>query len=116
MGAFLLNHLRGPLWRVTYWRNANEEVDFVVTHSAHIWAVEVNSGRAGKTRGLRAFRRRYPNAQVWLVGDASLPLNDGVQVLASPKQPATKKLPIARHQSIAKFDTPNQWRQAPESS
>ena len=74
VGACLLNDLQGPLWSVTYWRDANEEVDFVVNHGAHIWALEVKSGRASKTSGMRAFRRRYPNAKVWLVGDSGLPL------------------------------------------
>jgi hypothetical protein len=34
----------------------------------------VKSGRADKTSGLSAFRRRYPKAKVWLVDDSGLPL------------------------------------------
>jgi len=34
----------------------------------------VKSGRADKTSGLSAFRRRYPKAQMWLVGDPGLAL------------------------------------------
>lgn len=83
VGAFLLNHLQGPLWSVTYWRDATQEVDFVVNHGEHLWAVEVKSGRADKTSGLRAFRRRYPNAKVWLVGDAGLPL---IEFFSRPAQ------------------------------
>jgi uncharacterized protein len=74
VGACLLNHLQGPLWSVTYWRDAQEEVDFVVSHGAQTWGVEVKSGRADKTSGLSAFRHRYPKAKIWLVGDSGVPL------------------------------------------
>jgi hypothetical protein len=40
------------------------------------WAVEVKSGRSGRTSGLAAFRKRYPKAKVWLVGDTGIPLAD----------------------------------------
>ncbi len=76
VGAHLLNHLQGPPWSVTYWRHAREEVDFVVSHGTESWAVEVKSGRHDKPAGLTAFRKRYPKAKVWLVGDTGIPLAD----------------------------------------
>jgi hypothetical protein len=76
VGAHLLNHLQGPPWSVTYWRDTGEEVDFVVSHGAQTWAVEVKSGRGNKASGLAAFRQRYPKAKVWLVGDTGIPLAD----------------------------------------
>ena len=74
VGAHLLNHLQGPQWSLGYWRDAGEEVDFVVSHGAHTSAIEVKSGRSGKTGGMGAFRRRYPKAKVWLVGETGIPL------------------------------------------
>ncbi len=76
IGAHLLNHLQGQAWNVTYWRDAGEEVDFVVSHGAQTWAVEVKSGRGNKTPGLNAFRRRYPKAKIWLVGETGIPLSE----------------------------------------
>jgi hypothetical protein len=76
VGAHLLNHLQGPAWSVTYWRDAGEEVDFVVSHGARTWALEVKSGRAFKPSGLAAFGRRYPKVNSWLVGDTGIPLAD----------------------------------------
>lgn len=49
-------------------------MDFVVSHGVQTWAVEVRSGRYDNTTGLSAFRRRYPKAKVWLVGDTGIPL------------------------------------------
>ena len=76
VGAHLLNHLQGPSWSVAYWRNGVEEVDYVVSHGAQIWAVEVKSGRGRRTSGLAAFRKRYAKAKFWLVGETGLSLTD----------------------------------------
>lgn len=75
-GAHLLNDLQGPPWSVAYWREAGEEVDFVVSHGAQTWAVEVKSGREDRSTGIEAFRKRYPKAKVWLVGATGIPLEE----------------------------------------
>ena len=76
VGAHLLNGLQGPDWSITYWRDGDEEVDFVVAHDTHVWALEVKSGRPGKASGIRAFRKRYPKAKVWLLGVGGIKLPD----------------------------------------
>jgi predicted AAA+ superfamily ATPase len=76
VGAHLLNGLQGPDWSVTYWRDGDREVDFVVAHGTHVWAIEVKSGRPGKTGGLEAFRKRYPQSKVWLLGGGGLKLEE----------------------------------------
>jgi len=74
VGAYLLNALQDPLWTVSYWREGNNEVDFIVSHGKQCWAVEVKSGRLGKMNGLAAFMRRYPDAIPIVVGGEELPL------------------------------------------
>jgi predicted AAA+ superfamily ATPase len=76
VGAHLLNTLEGPEWGVTYWRDRGEEVDFVVSRGTRTCAIEVKSGRSGKGGGLASFRRRYPRAQILLVGESGVPLAD----------------------------------------
>jgi predicted AAA+ superfamily ATPase len=76
VGAHLTNGLQGPDWSVTYWRDGDAEVDFVVAHGTRVWALEVKSGRPGKVSGLQAFRRKYPRAKVWLVGENGIKLED----------------------------------------
>lgn len=76
VGAHLLNQLQGPAWSLTYWRDGNVEVDFVLNHGAKTWAIEVKSGRGQKTSGLTAFRQRYPKAQSWLIGETGVPLSE----------------------------------------
>ena len=76
VGAHLLSHLSEPIWQVTYWREGDQEVDFVVTQGREAWALEVKSGRPGRHSGLMAFRARYPRAHALLVGGEGIPLED----------------------------------------
>jgi predicted AAA+ superfamily ATPase len=76
VGAHLLNHLSEPTWTVTYWREGNAEVDFVVTQGREVWALEVKSGRPGRISGLAAFRARYPQSRTLLIGSDGIPLQE----------------------------------------
>lgn len=45
---------------VFYWRDGNDEVDFVVKSGSRTFAIEVKSGRIRRTSGLAKFMKRYP--------------------------------------------------------
>ncbi len=47
---------------VYYWRDSNDEVDYVVKSEGKIIAIEVKSGRIRRTGGLAKFMQRYPLA------------------------------------------------------
>ncbi len=74
VGAFLCNSLTSVEFTITYWREGDHEVDFVVSRGCDVWAIEVKSGRSGKTAGLTRFRSRYPEAKTLLVGGQGIPL------------------------------------------
>jgi hypothetical protein len=74
VGAFLLSGLQSVEYTVSYWRQGNHEIDFVVARGRDVWAIEVKSGRSGKTSGLARFRSQYPEAKVLLVGGPGIPL------------------------------------------
>ena len=76
VGAHLLNHLPRETYSVNYWRQGNDEVDFVVSAATSVWAIEVKSGRPSPTGGLEAFRARYPRAHALLVGSGGVPLEE----------------------------------------
>ena len=76
VGAHLLNGLQSASAKVSYWREGSEEVDFVVEIGTSIWAIEVKSGRSHKLSGLTGFRRRWPEAQMLVVGGEGMPLPD----------------------------------------
>ncbi|MFZ9315513.1 MAG: ATP-binding protein, partial [Burkholderiaceae bacterium] len=76
VGAHLLNSAN-PSMQITYWREGNMEVDFVISTRDQVLALEVKSGR--KTRplsGLVSFRRHFPKAKAMVVGTGGIPLDE----------------------------------------
>lgn len=69
-------HLPPLAYSGHYWRNGDAEVDFVVARPGRLWALEVKSGRGGKTPGLPAFRKRFPEAKSLLIGGGGVPLEE----------------------------------------
>lgn len=49
-----------------YWREKNDEVDFVYTFGRKIFAIEVKSGRKKSTKGLSQFIRHFPKAEAMI--------------------------------------------------
>lgn len=76
VGAHLLNSLAGKNVAVTYWRQGADEVDFVLSSGRRLIALEVKSGRSGRTSGLEAFKHKYPQAEVCVIGGAGMPLEE----------------------------------------
>lgn len=75
VGAHLVNAAASGECEVSYWREGNLEVDFVVRAGRNLLAIEVKSGRAALAHsGLAAFASAHPSARMLLVG------GDGVAV------------------------------------
>lgn len=75
-GAHLLNHLQGLPYQVDYWRERDDEVDYVVSTGRRVLALEVKSGRPGRLAGLAAFKARYPRCQCLVVGGNGMTLEE----------------------------------------
>jgi predicted AAA+ superfamily ATPase len=75
-GAHLLNGLDRLTHQVLYWRDRNDEVDFVVKSPRRTWAIEVKSGRDRPGRGLAAFLRGDPKVRPFVVGHSGMPLEE----------------------------------------
>lgn len=69
VGAHLANAALLDECRLYYWRERNQEVDFVLEKGGQLLAIEVKSGSSYKSlAGLNAFSRQFPNARKLLVG------------------------------------------------
>jgi hypothetical protein len=83
VGAHLVN-TAGTGVEVTWWRERNREVDFVVADGRRVLAVEVASGRKKDgLPGLEAFTTATPRARPLLIGAQGLPLERALDVVAS---------------------------------
>lgn len=74
VGSHLLNYADKLDYKVFYWREKNNEVDFVVERNRKIWAIEVKSGKRGMNKGLGLFREAFNPYRAFVVG------TDGISV------------------------------------
>ncbi|SKA96887.1 hypothetical protein SAMN02745130_03936 [Thiothrix eikelboomii] len=74
VGGYLYNSLP-PNLTLSYWREGNAEVDFVVRQGDKVLAIEVKSGRnKGTLAGLDAFAKQFPQVTKRVVGTGGIPL------------------------------------------
>jgi hypothetical protein len=98
VGAHLLAESATGAFSLYYWREGIDEVDFVLSQGERVLGLEVKSGRARNTRGLDAFRRRFPKSGVLVVGSGGVPLEHFfARPAASWLNAATKSLVQAPH-------------------
>lgn len=74
VGAHLFNGLDHATHRTYYWRERDDEVDYVIKSPRNLWALEVKSGRSATSRGLAAFIKRYPDARPLMIGGGAMEL------------------------------------------
>ena len=76
IGSHLINHSHTEKFNLHYWRERNEEVDFVIERKGKVIGLEVKSGAAGSTSGMTAFKNKFNPDKVLLIGNAGLPWQD----------------------------------------
>ena len=77
VGAHLFNSSFGTNLSVAYWRERNQEVDFVLQQGKTAVAIEVKSGgRRQALPGLAAFARQFKPQRQLLVGGQGIPLEE----------------------------------------
>ncbi len=82
VGMHLLNSVAGEDVNLGYWREKQNEVDFVLYNEYSTVAFEVKSGGRTYGRGMDAFLKRYPGSKVFSVsakadaGSMTIPLEE----------------------------------------
>jgi predicted AAA+ superfamily ATPase len=77
VGAHLLGDTLGKDIEVTYWRDRNMEVDFVLQQGKRIVGIEVKSGRRREAlNGIEAFRKQFSPLRTLLVGGDGISLKE----------------------------------------
>lgn len=76
VGAHLANAAAGGTGELSYWRDRNREVDFVVRAGSLLTAIEVKSGRAPNAQpGMAAFVEAFRPGRTLLVGGDGIPID-----------------------------------------
>jgi len=77
VGAHLVNTSAGAGLAVTYWRERNHEVDFVLQRGTECVAIEVKSGRRRESLpGMAAFAKHFSPKKTLLVGAQGIALEE----------------------------------------
>ena len=63
-------------YQLYYWREANEEVDFIVVQGNQMVAIEVKSGRRTNNEGLGEFKKRFKPDYSLVVGSGGVPIEE----------------------------------------
>jgi predicted AAA+ superfamily ATPase len=81
-GSWLVNQARGkPNWALYYWREKNDEVDYILKRGEKLLAIEIKSGlRQEEARNLSVFKKHFPNAKTLLVGPGGMDLAEFLQL------------------------------------
>ena len=74
VGAYLLSQAELLDMQLWYWREKNEEVDFILEWEGEIVAIEVKSNGERMTTGLTTFKNAYHPKQSILVGPEGVSL------------------------------------------
>ncbi|MDR1509532.1 MAG: ATP-binding protein [Synergistaceae bacterium] len=76
VGAYLLARSKEEGFEVYWWRERNNEVDFVINKGNRLTAIEVKSGRVKNAGGSLVFKKLYPEALSLVVGSGDTSLED----------------------------------------
>jgi len=76
IGAHLLNSALTEGFKVYYWRERNDEVDFVLERRGKIIGMEVKSGADQSNSGLSQFQKQFNPDKVLLIGKSGLSVEE----------------------------------------
>lgn len=76
VGAYLVSQAFVSRFEVYYWRERNEEVDFILRKNKSLVAIEVKSNAEKRTAGLEKFKELFSPTTSFIVGDGGITIKD----------------------------------------
>ena len=76
IGAYLVSQAQIIGYKVFYWRDKNDEVDYVLTYRNRKVAIEVKSGRRTTNTGIKKFAEKYHPHRTVVVGSGGLSIEE----------------------------------------
>ncbi|KUL19973.1 MAG: Uncharacterized protein XE13_0230 [Proteiniphilum sp. 51_7] len=84
VGTHLINHAISERYNLYYWREGNNEVDFVLEKGNKVIGLEVKSGIKADNAGMGIFAERFHPEKVLLVGTSGIPYDEFLKM--NPKE------------------------------
>lgn len=76
IGAYLVSQSQIKDYKVYYWRERNDEVDFILTRGLKKIAIEVKTGRRTTNEGLAKFKTAYAPYKAFVVGSGGITIEE----------------------------------------
>ena len=80
VGSYLLAKADELDYKVYYWRDRDEEVDFIIDYYGKLTAIEVKSGRRTTNTGLQVFKDSFNPEHALVVGSDAFPLEEFLRI------------------------------------
>jgi uncharacterized protein len=80
IGAHLMNHALMEGFKLYYWRDGNDEVDFVLERKGKVIGIEVKSGNTQRASGMAAFKNKFNPDKILLIGTDGLPYEQFLKI------------------------------------
>lgn len=76
IGSYLVSQAFTSRFEVCYWRERNDEVDFILRKNKSVIAIEIKSNAEKHTEGLNKFKELFNPATSFVVGDGGIAANE----------------------------------------
>jgi predicted AAA+ superfamily ATPase len=80
VGAHLLNHAISERYNLYYWREGNNEVDFILEKGNTVIGLEVKSGAGVDNVGMGIFNEKFHPDKMLLVGTGGIPYEEFLKI------------------------------------
>lgn len=80
IGAYLVSQAFVHRLEVFYWRERNDEVDFILRKNRSVLAIEIKSNAEKNTAGLEKFKELFHPTTSFIVGDGGIPARDFLNI------------------------------------
>ena len=80
IGAYLVSQAFVNRFEVYYWRERNDEVDFVLRKKGKVVAIEIKSNAEKGTEGLNKFNQLFEPQASFIVGDGGIPTSEFLEI------------------------------------
>ena len=80
IGTHLINHSISERYNLHYWREGNDEVDYIVEKGDKVIGLEVKSGKRGENKAMGIFAGKFQPEKVLLVGTGGIPYNEFLKI------------------------------------
>jgi uncharacterized protein len=73
IGTHLVRAARLGEIKLQYWREGNDEIDFVIERKGKTIGLEIKSGRSQSAKGIEAFKKKANPHKILMVGNSGIP-------------------------------------------